>query len=67
MGLDKLRKKLEDRQSESIGDKKIDTNMRICKINISVHKTEKWYRKHLFLYRVIMPISSKNHHPPPLI
>jgi archaellum biogenesis ATPase FlaH len=39
-GLDKLRKKLEEKTNESIGDKKFDTIMGICKKNISVHITK---------------------------
>ena len=42
-GLDKLRKKLEEKTNESIGDKKFETIMSICKKNISVHITGNGY------------------------
>ena len=40
MGLNKLRKLLQEKTGESIGDKKMDKILLICKDNISVHKTE---------------------------
>jgi len=39
-GLNKLRKLLQEKTGESIGDKKMDKILLICKDNISVHKTE---------------------------
>ena len=42
-GLDKLRKKLEEKTNEEIKDNKFKTIMGICKKNISVHITGNGY------------------------
>ena len=39
-GLNNLRKLLQDKTGEVIGDKKMDRILLICKDNIGVHKTE---------------------------
>ena len=42
-GLEKLRQKLQEKTDESIGEKKMNTIMQLCKDNISVHITENGY------------------------